>query len=74
MRKCLIREIRESRGISRKQLAVNVGYSYGYISNIENDITSRPSAIRLQSIANFLGVKLTDLYEVDTEDCYVPPW
>ena len=62
---CLIKEMREDKGISRKQLAEAVGCSYHYIANVENQIIRKPSRDRLIKIADFFGVKFWDLYAED---------
>lgn len=62
---CLIKEMRENKGISRKQLAEAVGYSYQYIANVENQIIRKPCRDRLVKIADFFGVKFWDLYAED---------
>lgn len=62
---CLIKEMREDKGISRKQLAEAVGCSYHYIATVENQIIRKPSHDRLIKIADFFGVKFWDLYAED---------
>lgn len=56
---CLIRT-RESRGITRKQLAKMIGRSYQVVANWEN-ANSMPSLQMIYKIADALGVSVHEL-------------
>ena len=56
---CLIRT-RESKGITRKQLAKMIGRSYQVVANWEN-ANSEPSLRMIYKIADALGVSVHEL-------------
>src|SRR5215212_4958464 len=57
----LVRQLRESRGLSQEELATRARVSSGYLSKLERDL-SQPSAAILQKISTVLQVPLADLY------------
>lgn len=59
----LIKEIRESKGITLRELAIATGISSGYLSEIENGCKI-PSHLKAIIIAKALKVDVKDLYKV----------
>src|SRR3712207_917822 len=58
-----IRKRREEKNVSAAELARQAGISKGYISQIEQDGTVRPSADVLYRLATALGTTVADLLE-----------
>lgn len=56
-----LKEVRESKNLTQRQLAQLSGVSKSTISRTENNQTS-PRMIEMEWIAIALGVKFTDLY------------
>lgn len=56
-----IKKIRKEKGLGIKDIADVVGISEAYVSQIENNKRSNPSVDILKSIAESLGVELSDL-------------
>ena len=62
-----IKEIRLRRGLTQDELASRCELSKGYISQLENDISS-PSIATLMDILNILGVTLPDFFTEPKEE------
>jgi uncharacterized cupin superfamily protein len=58
-----LRELRNAAGLSLRTLAGRVGFTPGFISQVENEQAS-PSIASLERIAAALGATLGDLFEV----------
>ncbi|WP_427339014.1 helix-turn-helix domain-containing protein [Caloranaerobacter sp. DY30410] len=58
-----IKKIREAKGFEAKEMAKAIGVSESYISLIENNKRKNPKIDVLKKIADFLGVKLSDLLD-----------
>lgn len=56
-----IKKIRELKRISKQELADATGYSFAYISMLENNKRENPSMKTLQKIANALKVSVDEL-------------
>ncbi len=63
----VLREARSQRGMTQRQVAVQVGVSPGFIGQIETGRT-RPSVGTLLEIARVLGLSLDSLFVAGTED------
>ncbi|MCP3966898.1 MAG: helix-turn-helix domain-containing protein [Lentisphaerae bacterium] len=59
-----IRKIRQEQGLTVEQLAIQSGFSKGFISRLEN-FRVNPSLNALQKISVALGVKVGDLFHTD---------
>ena len=57
----VLRRLREEQGLSLRTLAVRVGFSASFLSQVENGAVS-PSISSLERIAGELGVTLADLF------------
>lgn len=64
-----IRTLRKDKGLTLEQLADQTGSSKGYIWELENRETKKPSAEKLQKIADVLAVTTEFLLD---EDKYSP--
>lgn len=64
-----IKEAREKRGISQKELALRINRSVPTISNYETNIQVPPTDV-LVSIAQSLHVSLNYLVDWNSKDCY----
>ncbi len=60
-----IRQLRKDKGMTLEQLAEKTDSSKGYIWELENRETKRPSAEKLQKIADILGVTTVFLLDED---------
>lgn len=58
----LIKEIREAKGLTLRQLSKKTGISNGYLSEIENN-AKNPSFINMVLISKALNVDLKELYK-----------
>ncbi len=52
----LLKDLRRSKSVSQRDLAVKVGVDFTYISKIENDRLPPPSAQTIEKISDVLGV------------------
>ena len=59
-----LKQFREQRGLTLKQIAAHSGLSIGFISQVEHDQTD-PSLASLKKIAAALNVRLKDVFEDD---------
>ncbi|MBZ4653919.1 MAG: Transcriptional regulator [Peptococcaceae bacterium] len=57
-----IKQLREERGLTLKNIADNTGLSVGFLSQVERNITD-PSIASLKKIAEVLGIKLKEFFE-----------
>ena len=62
-----IKELRLKNGLTQAELADRCELTKGYISQIENDLTS-PSIATLKDILQALGSSLTDFFATDDDD------
>jgi len=62
-----IRKIRESRGMTRREVATAVGISENYVYKIENGLKT-PTLSMLHKIAGALGVKPSTLLDLPLHD------
>lgn len=69
-----IRELRNQKGLSLKDLAYKIGMESSNLSVIENG-RSNPQLITFAKIASALEINLSDLFEVefDFKDFYLKP-
>ena len=58
-----IRTIRESKGVTQQELADGIDVTQQAIELIENDKNKNLSINRLEQIANFFQIPITDLFE-----------
>lgn len=58
----VIREYRDSRGISQPKLAKKMGMSFKSIYRYENGVNAIPLVV-LKMIADALGVRVTEIYK-----------
>ena len=58
-----IKKVRKEKGLGIKDIANVVGISEAYVSQIENSKRENPSVDILKSIAESLGVELSDLLD-----------
>jgi transcriptional regulator with XRE-family HTH domain len=69
----ILKQIREQKGLSLRELSEMCGLSASFIGQVERDETS-PSMRSLMSIAQSLGIKLTDLFSsLEQSDDIVSP-
>lgn len=54
-------ELRRTKGISQRQLAATVGIDFSYVSKLENDRLSPPSADTIVRICDALSVPISSL-------------
>ena len=66
--KILVWEVRTSKGFTLMELSKKSGIGKSTINNIENGKVS-PTLFQLEMIAIALGVKITDLFESNTNNC-----
>lgn len=59
-----IKEIREQKGITVRELSSRCGISVGALSRYEN-VQRSPTLEQLQKIAIALGVKITELFDCE---------
>ena len=62
-----IRDLRQQYNLTQGELADRCELTKGYISQLENDLTS-PSIATLTDILNALGSNLSDFFREDTEE------
>ena len=60
----IVRAVRESRGITREQLAVRLGYSVAVIAQFELGYRV-PSLTKAAEFADALGIRLDDLLAIN---------
>ncbi len=58
-----IKNLRTQYGLTQEELAIRCELSKGFISQLENDLTS-PSLVTLNDILEVLGTTLTDFFKV----------
>lgn len=63
-----LRELRKQKGLSLDKLAELAGLSKSYLWELENRDSSRPSAEKLLSLADILGVSVDFFIDVDTRE------
>jgi HTH-type transcriptional regulator, competence development regulator len=56
-----LRELRPAKGLSQRDLAERIGVDFTYLSKIENDRTSPPSAKMIAAVAEELGGDVDEL-------------
>ena len=56
-----LKEIRRSKGVTQRQLAIAVGVDFSYISKVENDRMPPPAADTIVKICEKLGVLSDEL-------------
>ena len=61
-----IRDLRQQYNLTQGELADRCELTKGYISQLENDLTS-PSIATLTDILNALGSNLSDFFREDSE-------
>jgi XRE family transcriptional regulator, master regulator for biofilm formation len=59
----VIRDLRETRGMSQLELAKKADVAQGYISSLEAGEKKNPSITILKKLARALGVPVTELLE-----------
>lgn len=64
MPKLYLKEIRRQRGISQLELSRRSGVSYGYISELENELKI-PTIDTICKLAKALGCKPEELFRCD---------
>src|SRR6266496_912364 len=57
-----LRQTREQRGISIRQLAASMHLDFGYLSRLEKGVYTKPSPEVLQRIARALDISYEDLF------------
>ena len=62
-----LRDMRQKKNLTQEELADRCELTKGYISQLENDLTS-PSISTLVDILNALGSNLSDFFHEDTEE------
>lgn len=62
-----LKRIRKSIGMTQEQLAVKLGTSREYISNLERGAIREPSIGRARAIAYYLGVDVETIFPTDRE-------
>ncbi|MEO8259678.1 MAG: cupin domain-containing protein [Acidobacteriota bacterium] len=60
-----MKRLREGAGLSLRAFADQAGFSASFISQVENSVVS-PSIASLEKIASTLGVRLADLFAIET--------
>lgn len=60
-----LKQFREQRGLTLKQVAERSGLSIGFISQVEHDQTD-PSLASLKKIVSALNIRLKDVFEEDS--------
>jgi len=63
-----LRDLRKQRGLTLDQLASLAGLSKSYLWELENRESQRPSAEKLQSLADVLGVAASFFIEEDVRE------
>lgn len=61
-----IRDLRKAQGITLSEMAVQIGRSVGYVSQVERGVSSLPIPV-LQSISEVLGVQITWFFQTEAE-------
>ena len=61
-----LRTLRERRGLSYRQLGVELGYSYAHFARIESG-QGLPSAELIEAIVKYFGVSFDELMDDDVE-------
>ena len=56
-----LRDVRQSKGISQRELAKKVGIDYSYVSKVENDHLPPPAADTIVKICQILGIPPDEL-------------
>lgn len=67
-----LREMRQTKNLTQEELADRCELTKGYISQLENDLTS-PSIATLVDLLNALGSNLSDFFHEETEQKIVFP-
>ncbi len=62
-----LRDMRQQKGLTQEELADRCELTKGYISQLENDVTS-PSIATLIDILNALGSNLSDFFHEEAEE------
>lgn len=62
-----IKKLRNERGVTQEELAAHLGVSFQAVSKWETD-TTMPDIALLPKLAVFFGVRIDDLFSVDTDD------
>ena len=62
-----LRDMRQQKNLTQEELADRCELTKGYISQLENDLTS-PSITTLVDLLNALGSNLSEFFRVDTEE------
>ena len=62
-----LRDMRQQKGLTQEELADRCELTKGYISQLENDLTS-PSIATLADILNALGSDLSDFFHEEAEE------
>ena len=60
-----IRDLRKAKGITLQQMAVRIGRSLGYVSQVERGVSILPIPV-LQRISEVLGVQITWFFHSDS--------
>lgn len=60
-------QLREKKGVSARDMSLSIGQNPGYINNIESG-KSMPSLSGLFYICEYLGVSLSDFFDLDNEN------
>lgn len=63
-----IKKVREQKGISKQELADNAGYSFAYISMLENNKRPNPSIKTIDKIAKALNVPVEEIMNGTVEE------
>ncbi len=66
-----LRQLRVDRGLSQEVLAVDAGIDRTYVSRLERGLEN-PTVAVLEKVAQALGVKIVDLFEVPRADDPLP--
>lgn len=60
-------QLREKKGVSARDMSLSIGQNPGYINNIESG-KSMPSLSGLFYICEYLGISLSDFFDLDNEN------
>ena len=61
-----IQIIRDSRGVSARDMSLSLGQNFGYINKIETQ-QAKPSITGLINICEYFGVTLAEFFKTDVE-------